>query len=177
MKKKWSVFISGRGTNLKALIDKKTKPIDIGLVVTSNPSAPGVLYALEEKLPVYDFKGNWQNLHEKLQEKQITHIFLAGFMKILPAEFVLKWEGRILNLHPSLLPSYPGLQSIKRSYKDKADMGVTIHFVNDKIDDGKILLQEKVIKCEDVHKYTLDEAEKMIHDKEHELVCRAVELV
>lgn len=175
--KNWSVFISGRGTNLKALLDKHAAMIK--LVVSSKAEAPGIQYAKQYKVPVFIFdkNQNWDSLHLLLKDYQINYIFLAGFMKILPQSFISHWQKKILNLHPSLLPSYPGLDSIARSYQDKADMGVTVHYVTAEVDAGEIILQEVVIPSPEVGRYSLPEAEALIHKKEHELVCRAVELV
>ena len=122
-----SVFISGRGTNLKSLINfskKKNSPIKIVLVVCSNNNAKGISYAKKNK---------------------INLICLAGFMKILSKKIINVYKNRILNIHPSLLPKYKGLNTHKRVIKNKEKFtGCTVHLVNSKLDSGKIILQKKI---------------------------------
>ena len=133
---------------------------DIALVVSSSPKAYGLLRAKRAGLrtrltPLCDASPNLQNpskvskkidwdaLDLELRTGGITHIFLAGFMKVIPAQFVKAWTGRIINLHPSLLPSYPGLHSIERAMNDGVPIGITIHEVVAEVDAGKILLQRR----------------------------------
>ncbi|MBX3040278.1 MAG: hypothetical protein KF789_06150, partial [Bdellovibrionaceae bacterium] len=122
------MFISGRGSNLQALLDQS--PVqEIRWVFSSKDSAPGLLRAKRAGVPVTVLakKIDWDALDLELRKRGITDLFLAGFMKMVPASFVAKWEGRILNVHPSLLPMYPGLEAFEKSYQEKQDMGVTVH--------------------------------------------------
>ena len=175
-----AVFISGTGSNLKSLIkfSKTNKsPISIELVVSSNPKARGLNYAKinDIKKKVFNFKN--KNLSEKkllsaLKLKNIEMICLAGFMKILTRNFIKKFKGKILNIHPSLLPKYKGLNTHKRALNNKEKYsGCTVHFVNAKLDSGKIVLQKKV-------KISKNETEaslaKKILTQEHKLYPKAI---
>tara|TARA_Y100001958_G_scaffold78925_1_gene53319 strand:- start:21 stop:602 length:582 start_codon:yes stop_codon:yes gene_type:complete len=148
-----AVFISGTGSNLKSLIkfSKTNKsPISIEFVVSSNSKARGLNYAKINniKKKVLNFKN--KNLSEKkllfaLKLNNIEMICLAGFMKILSGKFIKKFKGKILNIHPSLLPKYKGLNTHRRVLNNKEKYsGCTVHFVNAKLDSGKIILQKKV---------------------------------
>ncbi len=133
---RWCVLISGRGSNLAALLEKPD--IEIRLVVSSNLSADGLAKARRAGVPTVSFqKFDWTELDQMLREHSIDGIFLLGFMKIVPASFLEKWEGRILNLHPSLLPKYPGLKSIERAVAADDDCGATVHEVVVEVDAGK----------------------------------------
>ena len=147
------VFISGRGSNLLNLIKfskKKDSPIKIELIVSNNFKAKGLEYSKKYsiKKKIYNFKK--KKISEKiflknLKKKKIKLICLAGFMKILSKNFIKKYNGKILNIHPSLLPKYKGLNTHERSIKNKEKFsGCTVHFVNSKLDSGKIILQKKV---------------------------------
>ena len=148
-----AVFISGTGSNLKSLVKfSKTKlsPISINFIVSNNSKAKGLNYAKKFKIKkkVLNFK------NKKLSEKKLLSILninnidlicLAGFMRILSGNFIKKFKGKILNIHPSLLPKYKGLNSHKRALNDKEKYsGCTVHFVNSRLDSGKIILQKKV---------------------------------
>ena len=148
-----AVFISGTGSNLKSLIkfSKTNKsPISIEFIVSNNSEARGLNYAkiFDIKKKVLNFKN--KNLSEKnllsvLKANNIEMICLAGFMKILSKNFIKKFKGKILNIHPSLLPKYKGLNTHKRALNNKDKYsGCTVHFVNSKLDSGKIILQKKV---------------------------------
>lgn len=175
---RWSVFVSGHGSNLGALLEIRDRyPIE--LVVSSKADAFAVTRANKAGVPVkiVDDEINWDELYESLQAKEVSHIFLAGFMKIVPSNFLKKWDKPIINLHPSLLPSYPGLRSIERAYKDKAPIGVTIHQVTEKVDSGDILLQQEVFSAEEAQKHSLKSVTEEVHRIEHQLVCKAVEML
>ncbi|HRO68510.1 MAG TPA: formyltransferase family protein, partial [Pseudobdellovibrionaceae bacterium] len=128
--RRWAVFISGRGSNLQALLDQATVQ-EIRWVLSSKESAPGLLRAKRAGVPyaVLPKKIDWDELDGELRNRGITDLFLAGFMKLVPAPFVERWEGRMLNVHPSLLPAYPGLRAFEKSYEEKQEMGVTAHIV------------------------------------------------
>ena len=148
-----AVFISGTGSNLKSLIkfSKTNKsPISIEFVFSNNSKAKGLNYAKIYKIKkkVLNFKN--KNLNENkllsfLKLNNIELICLAGFMKILSKNFINKFKGKILNIHPSLLPKYKGLNTHERALDNKEKYsGCTVHFVNSRLDSGKIILQKKV---------------------------------
>ena len=148
-----SVFISGRGTNLKSLINfsrKKNSPIKIVLVVCNNNNAKGISYAKKSKIKFliinYKNKKKAENkILENLKKNKINLICLAGFMKILSKKIIKVYKNRILNIHPSLLPKYKGLNTHKRVIKNKEKFtGCTVHLVSSKLDSGKIILQRKI---------------------------------
>ena len=152
-KLKVSVFISGRGTNLKSLINfskKKNSPIKIILIVTDNKNAKGLYFAKKNKIKFlfinYKNKIKAENkILVSLKNYNINLICLAGFMKILSKKIINKYKNRILNIHPSLLPKYKGLNTHKRVIKNNEKFtGCTVHVVNSKLDSGKIILQKKV---------------------------------
>ena len=176
-----AVFISGRGSNLKSLINffkKKNSPILIKLVVTNNPKAKGLIYAQKSKINKYiiNFKNkkiSEKNLLKKLISNNINLICLAGFMKILSHDFIKNFTKPILNIHPSLLPKYKGLNTHKRVIKNKEKYsGSTVHLVTAKLDSGKIILQKKI-------KISKNENEKSLEKKvlkiEHKLYPKAIE--
>jgi len=147
------IFISGRGTNLKSLIKfskEKKSPIKIALVVTNNKNAKGINFAKKNNIKYIYINYKNKNVAEnkiivKLKKNNINFICLAGFMKILSRKFINIYKNRILNIHPSLLPNYKGLNTHRRAIKNKEKFtGCTVHFVNAKLDSGKIILQKKV---------------------------------
>ena len=148
-----SVFISGRGTNLKSLIKfskRKSSPIKIVLIITNNKNAKGIYFAKKNKIKSlfinYKNKNNAESkILINLKSHNINFICLAGFMKILSKKIINIYKNRILNIHPSLLPKYKGLNTHKRVIKNKEKFtGCTVHLVNSKLDSGKIILQKKV---------------------------------
>ena len=147
-----AVFISGKGTNLKKLIQfSKTKnsPIKISLIVSSNSKAEGLKYSLKYKIKKYVATINDRNFEDKilknLKINKIQFICLAGYMKILSKKFIKNFKGKIINIHPSLLPKYKGLNTHEKVIKNKEKYtGCTVHYVNDKLDSGKIILQKKI---------------------------------
>ena len=150
---KTAVFISGTGSNLKNLIKfskSKKSPIKIGCIISNNKNAKGLIYAKRFKIKkkvhnfLKDTKAEKKTL-EFLRINQINLICLAGFMRILSNTFIEKFDGKILNIHPSLLPKYKGLNTHQRVIKNKEKFsGCSVHFVNEKLDSGKIILQKKV---------------------------------
>ena len=148
-----SVLISGRGTNLKSLINfskKKNSRINICLVITNNKNAKGLNFAIKNNIKylILNYK-NKKKAESKilfnLKKKKINLICLAGFMKILSKRIINKYKDRILNIHPSLLPKYKGLNTHERVIKNKEKYtGCTVHIVNSKLDDGKKILQSRI---------------------------------
>ncbi len=152
-RKKTCIFISGTGTNLKSLIEfskKKLSPISINLVISNKKNAKGLKYAdqnnIEKKIINFNHKNIAENKILKiLKKKNISFICLAGFMKILSKNFIKKFNGKIINIHPSLLPKYKGLNTHERAIENQENFsGCTVHEVNSKLDSGKIILQKKV---------------------------------
>ena len=148
-----SVFISGTGTNLKNLIKfslLRNSPISISFVVSNNINAKGLIFAKKYKIKtkVFDYKNKFRAeslILKYLKKNKIKLICLAGFMKILSKTFIKKFKGKIINIHPSLLPKYKGLNTHYRVIKNKEKFsGCTVHFVNSSLDAGKIILQKKV---------------------------------
>jgi len=175
-----AVFISGRGSNLKSLIKyskSKYSLIKIKLVVSNTINAKGLNYAKKSKIKYYI--NNYKNvavsekqIFKQLSKFKIDLICLAGFMKILSEKFIKKFKKPILNIHPSLLPKYKGLNTHKRVLKNNEKYsGSTVHFVTPKLDSGKIILQKKikVLKSDNVKIL-----EKKILKIEHKLYPEAI---
>jgi formyltetrahydrofolate-dependent phosphoribosylglycinamide formyltransferase len=148
-----SVFISGRGTNLKSIINfskRKSSPFKVVLIITNNKNAKGINFAKKNKIKYlfvnYKNKNNAESkILINLKNNNISFICLAGFMKILSKKIINTYKNKILNIHPSLLPKYKGLNTHKRVIKNKEKFtGCTVHLVNSKLDEGKIILQKKV---------------------------------
>ena len=150
---KTAVFISGTGSNLNNIIKfskLKRSPISIDLIVSNTQLAKGLKYAKQFKIKkkIFNFK-NYneaeQNISILLKKDKIKFICLAGFMKILSKNFIKKFDGKIINIHPSLLPKYKGLNTHSRAIKNKDKLtGCTVHYVTAKLDSGKIILQKKI---------------------------------
>ncbi|MDC0043398.1 phosphoribosylglycinamide formyltransferase [Candidatus Pelagibacter sp.] len=172
---KTAVFISGNGSNLKNLINfskKINSPIRINLIISNTHLAKGLNYANQFKIKkkVFNFK-NKKTTETKillyLKKNNIKFICLAGFMKILSLNFIKRFNYRIINIHPSLLPKYKGLNTHEKAIKNKDKFsGCTVHYVTSKLDSGKIIMQKKVrISSKDNSKSLA----KKILKKEHEL--------
>ena len=175
-----AVFISGTGSNLKNLINhskKKNSKFIINLIISNNSRAKGLNYARQFNInkKIINFsnmkKAEKITLNE-LNKKEIKLICLAGFMKILSKSFIKKFEGKIINIHPSLLPKYKGLNTHKRALNNNEKYaGCTVHYVNSKLDSGKIIMQRKVkiFKNDTVKKLS-----KRILKQEHYLYPKAL---
>ena len=177
---KTAVFISGTGSNLKSLIKfSKTRksPISINLIISNNPEAKGLNLGKINKIKkkVFNFKKKYKienQILDVLKEYEIKMICLAGFMKILSRNFITKFKGKILNIHPSLLPKYKGLNTHQRALDNNEKYsGCTVHFVNSKLDSGKIILQKKVKISKNDTKNSL--ARKVLI-QEHKLYSKAI---
>ena len=174
-----AVFISGTGSNLKSLIKfskLKKSPIIIKMIISNNYKAKDLQYAniYKIKKKVFDFKNTLseKKVINELKKNDIHLICLAGFMKILSKSFIKNFKGKILNIHPSLLPKYKGLNTHERAIRNKDKYsGCTVHFVNSRLDSGEIINQKKVrIKKLDTPK-TLA---KRILIQEHKLYPAAI---
>ena len=179
-KVKTAVFISGKGSNLKSLIkfsQLKKSPISIVIIISNNSNSKGLSFGkvFKIKKKVINFK--IKHLAERevlhiLNKNKINLICLAGFMKILSKNFIKNFKGKILNIHPSLLPKFKGLNTHKRAIDNKEKYsGCTVHFVNSKLDSGKIILQKKIkINKKD----TPQLLSKKILVEEHKLYPKAI---
>ena len=177
---KTAVFISGTGSNLKNLIKfskQRNFPICIDLIISNNAKAKGLIYANNFKIKKKVFNFSNKIIAEKkilslLFKYKIELICLAGFMKILSKSFIQKFNGKILNIHPSLLPKYKGLNAHTRALKNKDKYsGCTVHLVNSKLDSGKIILQRKV----KIFKFdNIETLSKRVLKQEHKLYPEAI---
>ena len=178
--RRWSVFISGRGSNLAAALDGRRECeglYDVALVVSSSDEAAGLARARRDAVPTLVLPGKieWPELTRTLRGRGVTHILLAGFMRIVRPEFCREWAGHLFNLHPSLLPSYPGLDSIARARADGRDVGATIHEAIEAVDAGRIHFQRRSISGADALGASENDVEFRVHVDEQRLVRHALE--
>ena len=147
------VFISGKGSNLLELIKSSLNsnfPIKINLVISDKKEAYGLKHAKKYNIPSKIYSSSNQKKFEKiilreLKSRKIKFLCLAGFMKILSGSFIKKFQNRIVNIHPSLLPKYKGLNTHRRALSNNEKFsGCTVHYVTQKLDSGKIILQRRV---------------------------------
>ena len=180
---KTAVFISGTGSNLRSLIKfsrAKKSPISIKIIISNNHKSKGLRYSqiFKIKKKIFNFKN--KTLTEKkilsyLKKNNIELICLAGFMKILSKNFIINFKGKILNIHPSLLPKFKGLNTHTRAIKNKEKFsGCTVHYVNSKLDSGKIILQKKIKITKNE---TPESLAKKILIEEHKLYPRAIKKI
>jgi phosphoribosylglycinamide formyltransferase-1 len=181
-----AVLISGSGTNLQALLDQLHSPggpIEIVGVASSRAEAPGLGRAeaagVESAVfPIADYPDRSERdraLGDWLDSLEVNLLVLAGFMELLTAEFIGRFAGRIVNVHPSLLPSFPGLRAIERAIEQGVKVtGVTVHFVDEGVDTGAIVLQEALDLS---YPARIAEIEERVHGVEHRLLPRAVRLI
>ena len=177
---KTAVFITGTGSNLKSLIKfskLKKSPISIKIIISNNPKSKGLSFGKIYKIKKKIFNFKKKTVAEKeilfeLKKNKIDLICLAGFMKILSKNFIQNFNGKILNIHPSLLPKYKGLKTHERAIKNKDKYsGCSVHFVNSKLDSGKIILKKKIrINKKD----TPQTLAKKILTQEHKLYPKAI---
>ncbi len=152
MNQRWAVFISGRGSNLQAVLDENGRQ-QISLVLSSSASAYGILRAKRQGIPVEILSApiDWPSVQKTLQRYRIQKIFLAGFMKIIPADFLQNWQGNIFNIHPSFLPKYPGLKSFEKAFSCGDELGVTVHHVTPGMDEGPRIFQKLAVSKQAVN--------------------------
>ena len=177
---KTAVFISGTGSNLKNLINfSKTKksPISIDLIISNTIKAKGLRYSNQYKIKkkILNFKNNKiaeKRLLNLLKKNKIQFISLAGFMKILSSKFIKQFNGKIINIHPSLLPRYKGLNTHSRAIQNKDKFtGCSVHYVTEKLDSGKIIIQKKI---KILKKDTPKSLAKKVLKQEHKLYPKAI---
>jgi phosphoribosylglycinamide formyltransferase 1 len=187
MKRRVAILISGRGSNMAALIEAakaKDYPAEIAVVISNRAEAAGLDRAkasgiateVIESKPFGKDRGAFEAvLEQKLRQHRIELICLGGFMRLFTAEFVQRWYGRMLNIHPSLLPSFPGLdphgQALKAGVKIS---GATVHFVIPETDAGPIVMQGAVPVCDDD---TADTLSARILTVEHRIYPQALRLL
>jgi phosphoribosylglycinamide formyltransferase-1 len=182
--KRIAVFISGRGSNFMAIhraVEKGSIPGRIVLVVSDNPDAAGLEYAQKSNVRTAVFEKHKAESHESyfqriislLEQESVNGIILAGFMKVLSGTVIRKYPNRILNIHPALLPSFPGTDAQKQAFDYGVKYsGCTVHFVDEGVDTGPIILQEVVPVLEDDDAHTLA---ARILEKEHIIYPKAVQ--
>ena len=179
-KVKTCIFISGKGSNLEAIIKSSRDykfPIKIELVISDNKNAGGLKLAKKYSIPYKYFSDRNKKKFERrclfeIKKRKIKFLCLAGFMKILSSSFINNFGHKIINIHPSLLPKYKGLDTHKRVLKNNEKYsGCTVHFVTPKLDSGKIVLQKK-IRIEENE--TLISLKKKILKQEHKLYPKSI---
>ena len=147
------IFISGNGSNLKSILKSSRDydfPIRIGLIISNNIKANGLKIAKKYSIPYKYFSSKTQKLFERnclseIKKRNIKFLCLAGFMKVLSNNFIKSFHHKIINIHPSLLPKYKGLDTHKRVLKNKEKYsGCTVHYVTSELDSGKIILQKRI---------------------------------
>jgi len=186
MKKRVGVLLSGRGSNFEALADSveagRIPDAEIALVISHREGAPGIERARERGIDarVIPSRGLERETYDRqvvaaLQEKKIDLVCLAGYMRLLSPYFVQTFRGRILNIHPSLLPAFPGLESQRQALEHGAKFaGCTVHFVDESLDAGPIILQAAVpIRDDD----TVESLSERILAEEHRIYSQAVRIV
>jgi len=180
-----AVLASGTGTNLQAILDglHGRDGIEVACVVSNKPGAPALERATEAGVETCVFAQSDHRdrvdrdaaMADWLAEREVDLIVLAGYMELLSPEFVRRFRNRVVNVHPALLPSFPGLDAVGQALEHGVRVtGVTVHFVDEGVDSGPIILQRPV----DVP-YTRDRSqlEREIHEVEHQLLPEAIRLI
>jgi phosphoribosylglycinamide formyltransferase-1 len=186
-KKRVAILISGRGSNMAALIDAakgKDYPAEIALVVSNRPAAPGLVRARENGVAtsVVDHTAFGENreaferaLDGELRAQRIDLVCLAGFMRLFTPWFVKHWTGRMLNIHPALLPQFKGLHTHRRALAAGAKRhGATVHFVVPEMDAGAIVAQDAIAVREDDTEETLAARVLEVEHRIYPLALRAL---
>lgn len=186
MKKRVGILISGRGSNMMALVEAARAadyPAEIAVIVSSRPDAAGLAWATQQGLPTRAFdhkaypsrEGFDDAIHAALMEARVDLVALAGFMRIQSARFVARWQGRQLNIHPSLLPLFKGLHPHRQALDAGVKIsGCTVHYVTEEMDSGPIVAQAAVPVLDGD---TPERLEQRILAAEHKLYPHALALV
>ncbi len=180
-----AVLASGSGTNLQAIIDRfgGGDLVEVVAVGSDNPEAMALRRAERagietERFPRSDYGDRRERdlaMAAWLQSRGTELVVLAGYMQLLSAEFIERFPSRVINVHPALLPSFPGLDAIGQAFRHGVRVsGVTIHFVDAGMDTGPIILQEAIPLT---YTRAIEEFEQKVHRVEHELLPRAIELI
>ncbi len=184
--KNLGILISGSGTNLQAIIDNIENgfiPAKISIVISNNPSAYGIKRAERKGIPVEvinhkDFSSREdfeKALIDCLEKHKVDYVILAGFMRVLTKFFINHYKDRILNIHPALLPSFPGVNAQKQAFDYGVKFsGCTVHFVTEKVDHGPIIIQAVVPVLQDD---TPEKLQKRILEKEHIIFPLAIKML
>ena len=184
--RKIAILISGNGTNMENLVRECHNgriPAEAALVISDTPAAKGLEKARNQGVPAVlvnrklskDKASFEAEINRLLVESEIDLVALAGFMRILSSDFVRRWWGKLINIHPSLLPAFPGADGIRDAFKAHVkETGVTVHFVDEGVDSGGMILQKKVAV---VPGETLETLEAKIHAVEYEIYPEALRLV
>ncbi len=185
-KLKLAIFISGRGSNMRSIMkacEDSDFPAQIELVLSNRPDAKGIDLAKDNSIPteivnhkLYNSREEFEDeILKRLEKYDIDLIVLAGFMRILTSHFIEKYPNRIINIHPSLLPEYKGLNTHERAIKDgKKEAGCTVHFVIPDLDSGSIIAQRKVPILDND---TPDTLAQRVLEQEHIIYPEAIKLI
>lgn len=178
-----AIFASGNGTNFEALADDRelySAGLEIALLICDQPKAKVIERAREKNIPVFinqlkdyhDRNAYEQAIVDRLADENIDYLLLAGYMKVITETLLSAYPEKIINIHPSKLPKYPGLDSIERAFEaHEKETGVTIHYIDSGVDTGPIIVQGNVpIYAGD----SLATLEERVHAKEHELYPQVV---
>jgi len=190
-KVKVAILISGRGSNMKALVkacEDVEFPAEIVLVLSNKIDAAGLEFAREKKIPTAVINHKNFSTREEFDKKMSEEIekfgakviCLAGFMRLLSSEFVEQWFGRLINIHPSLLPEFKGANAVGDAIKSGAQIsGCTVHLVSEEMDSGPIIWQSSVLVLEGDSKETLAarilEEEHRIYPEALKVICENIE--
>jgi phosphoribosylglycinamide formyltransferase-1 len=180
-----AVLVSGEGTNLQAILDSVHREGELELVAVASSregargleraAAAGVETGVFEIGAYADRSERDRALADWLEERGTRLVVLAGFMELLTPEFIERFEGRIINVHPALLPAFPGVDPIEQALEHGVRLtGVTVHFVDAGVDSGPIILQEAM---ELSYPSSIAEIEERLHEIEHRLLPQAVRLI
>jgi phosphoribosylglycinamide formyltransferase 1 len=176
-----AVLVSGEGTNLQAILDDGA--VDVVAVASNKADARGLQRARDAGIETAVFEApDRTRRHERdlrmadwLERHEVHLVVLAGFMEVLSADFVRRFQGRLINVHPSLLPAFPGVRAIEQALAHGVRvMGVTVHFVDEGVDSGPIILQESF---DLPYPPAIADVERQVHEVEHRLLPRAVRLL
>ena len=179
-KQKLGVLVSGNGTNLQAIIDACAAnkiSAEVAVVISNNPKAFALERAKKHHIPVLIAEGPGleAEILKGLKEYHVDLVCLAGFMKILSPGFIKEWPQKIINIHPALLPAFPGLHAQKQALDAGAKVtGATVHFVDEGCDTGPIILQKNVLVLEED---TLETLTQKILEAEHQIYPEAIQKI
>ena len=173
VKKKACVFISGNGSNLRNIISRSRDhnfPIKVSLVISNNRNANGITYAKKYKIPYLFINTNIKNYDNKillnLKKYKISLICLAGYMKIISKKIINTFNKKIINIHPSLLPKFKGLNTFSRIIKNREKKtGCSVHYVNNKLDDGDIIVKKMFYLNANENENTLKQKTQLLEYK------------
>ena len=170
VKRNTCVFISGQGSNLKNLIQRSRDykfPLNIKLIVSNNKNAYGIIHAKRNSIPYIIMNSKFRNhdahLIQTLKKYRISFICLAGYMKIISKNFIQQFRKQIINIHPSLLPKFKGLNTFSRILKDnEKKTGCTVHYVNEKLDGGNIIAKKSFFISSNDNEKTLKQKTQIL---------------